>query len=168
MRLNSIKSSREQYLENRVRELKDALDLAQQRINDLETAMGVNDDLAPIQTMGFQPLQAKFVAALLRLPSVSNDCALTAMYAENPDRKYDVSPKIADTVACIVRGKLRRLGVDLVSLGGGLGWHLPGPAKARFKRLMASNAALMAGEPSDQRRPAQSLRIDSPQANMGY
>lgn len=146
-----IRPSREQYLEGRVRELKEALDLAQQRIDDLETASGLRDDTGPIRALGFSPHEARFVNALVKQPSVNKTGALMALYAEDPDKRFDVQDKIVDTYACVVKGKLRRLGVTMESIGHKLGWRITGPGKARLARLVASGARCLSGLPSDMR-----------------
>ena len=149
-----IKPSREQYLESRVSELKIALDIAQQRIDDLEKALGIGDDIGPICRMGFTEQEAKLVNALVKLPVVSRQALNAAAYDEVPDRRFDVQDKSIDVVLCRVRQKLARLGVEIEQLGFRNGWRITLAGKARLARLVASGARIDAGRPSDMRHAA--------------
>lgn len=149
-----IVPGRQAYLERRVAELKDALDLAQQRIDDLEKAMGIGDDLTPLRLMGFTPDEAKVVRALERLPIMSRQAGMLAIYGDDPDRRFDVGERLVDVVICKIRAKLRRIGVELDNAGYGLGWSLTSSAKARLSWLIATRPALTAEGDRDQRHAA--------------
>lgn len=141
-------------LNRRIEELEDELQLARDRVKELEAALGIGDDLAPIRRMGFSPQEAAVVNVLVKRDTVNREAVMQAIYGADPERRYDVQDKLADVHLSRVRVKLGRMGVDLVSLGWLLGWRLTPPGKARFARLLASGAALSIGGPSDMRLAA--------------
>ena len=148
-----IKPSREQFLEDRVRQLKVALDLAQQRITDLEKTLGIGDDITPLMVLGLTKKEAIAVNLLSRREVVTRTQVMTALYAEDdPGKQFEVQEKMADVIVSKARTKLKRVGVVIAPAGYSLGWRMLGPDKARLARLVASKAAMLSGRSTDQRQ----------------
>jgi hypothetical protein len=132
---------REAHLEQRIESLKTALDLAQQRIDELECALGRDDDLTPLRLLGLTTQEARLVNLLRQRELVTKEQAMQAIYVDDPDRRFDVSYKIGDVVAFNARKKLARYGVTFGHLGHGkarIGIAMSGPDKSNLDRLIAS------------------------------
>lgn len=120
-----------------VERLEDQLQVAKDRIKELEQALGIGDDLMPYRMMGFSPHESAVVNVLFKRPVATKEQILQAMYGQEPERRWDiVGTKMADTVICITRKKLRRLGVAIETLGLGVGYQMPVADKAALGRLM--------------------------------
>jgi hypothetical protein len=137
-----IVPAREQYLEQRVRELKDSLDLAQQRIDELERALGLGDDITPLRLLGLTPSEARFVNLLYRNGFVTKAMAKQAVYVDEPDRAFEVQDKIIDVIACRCRQKFAAFGIAINGrVGRGNCGHVMLPAdQARLRDLLAARA----------------------------
>ena len=142
------------HLQHRIESLKTALDLAQQRIDELERTLGRDDDLMPLRLLGLSQQEARLVNLLRSRELVTRDQALQAIYIDDPDRRFDVQGKIVDVIVTRARKKLTRLGVVFGGLGQGkaqIGIAMPNPDKARLERLIASKARVLSGQTSDMR-----------------
>lgn len=137
----------------------DTLQLARDRIRELETALGLGDDLAPLRLLGLTIQQARVVNLLLRREIVTKLQVLAALYVDDPDRRYDVQDKIADVVMSKARHNLARLGVTFGSAGHGLGFRMLSPDKSRLRRLIESKARFMTGRSTDMRQSAARQRV---------
>jgi hypothetical protein len=131
--------------------LEDELLIARDRIKELESALGIGDDLMPYRLMGFSPHEAAIVRTLMTRPVMTKEQALLAMYAEDPERRFDVQVKIVDTVICYARRKLRKLGISVETLGPGLGYRMSALDKARAQALLAVQVDLLACSGDEQR-----------------
>jgi len=131
-----------------VESLEDQLEIARDRIKELERALGIGDNLMPYRLLGFSPHESAAVHTLLKRPMATKEQILQAMYAQDPERRWDiVGTKMADTVICITRKKLRRLGVSIETLGLGVGYRMPDESKARLEDLVVGKGTmLMAAE----------------------
>lgn len=156
MKLDSgphVVTVREAYLDQRVRELKSALDLAQARIGELEGALGIGDELLQYRLLGFTEQQAGVVNCLAKRQVVSREQLMQIMYADDPERGLEVDEKTVDVVVCKVRAMLAKGGIELETLWA-IGWRLTNSGKGRLARLVASKANLMAGRSADMRHMA--------------
>lgn len=144
-------AARIKHLEARVESLKTALDLAQQRIDELEKAFGTEDETAALRRLGLEAQCARIVHLLMTQPIASEQQVRLAMYADNPDRMFDVCENVVRTRISQTKRALRVMGVAVESLGSHSGYHMPPAAKARLQRLMASNARVLRGGTSDMR-----------------
>jgi DNA-binding response OmpR family regulator len=141
----------EQHLRQRVESLKIALDLAQQRIDDLERAFGTEDELLPLRLLGLTPKGARMVHLLRQRALVTDEQLRHAMYIENPDQQYEVTHNVVKVQIHWARKALGRLGVEIVSAGTHNGYHMPSASKRRLDRLIASKARVLNGQTSDMR-----------------
>jgi hypothetical protein len=155
---------RERYLAQRVRELKDSLDLAQARIDELEKALGMGDDITPLRALGLTPSEARFVNLLYRNGFVTKAMAKKAVYVDEPDKAFEVQDKIIDVIACRSRQKLASFGVAINGrVGRGNYGHVMLPAdQARLRDLLAARA----DEPGGQNRYAAAAQ-SRPRASNG-
>lgn len=138
------------HLQSRVDSLKAALDAAQDRINELERALGIGDDLTPLRLLGLGPQEAAVVNLLMKRSLVTRHQLLVAIYADNEDRRFDVmQTPLVGAVAGRARMKLNRLGVTFASLykqgqrSEAGGYRMSGADKARLAKLIASGARLV-------------------------
>jgi hypothetical protein len=129
-----------------IEKLEDELQIARDRIKELEAVLGIGDDLMPLRLLGLTPHEAKLVNVIRRRNVATRTQAMIAMYGGDDDRRLDVLPKVIDVVACNARSKLGRFGVSFGTLRGmddDGGYHMPGPDKARLARLLASGTRLV-------------------------
>ena len=101
------------HLKERIDSLKTALELAQQRIDELEECLGASDDLRPLQELGLSPQEARVVNLLMRRDRVTGAQLREAIYVDDPERKYDVVPNTAHVVLSKARKKLAGFGVQI-------------------------------------------------------
>lgn len=153
------------HLQGRVESLKGKLDLAQQRIDDLERALGIGDDVTPLARFGLTRQEAQIVSVLMKLPSANRAALLLRIYQDEPERRFDVTENSVDVPLCRAKAKLRKLGVNIESAGYGVGWMIRPAGKARLARLIASNARMEIGISGDMRlaanRAIAKSRLDS-------
>lgn len=145
-----IKSARETYLEDRVRQLQEKLELAHEKLIEVERLFGTEDELMPLRVMGFTGHEATLLHLLRNREVMTKGQLMFALYADDPDRMAEADPKIVDVVMCKVRGKLKRMGVEIETVWG-CGHLMKASQKARLARLVTSGAALVFGGCADQR-----------------
>jgi hypothetical protein len=154
----------------KIERLEDELELARDRVRELEKALGIGDDIMPLRLLGLSAQEAVVVNLLTRRDVVTRDQILIAMYSEDEERRFDVQPKIVDVVCSKARQKLRPLGVSFGSIfkaGGGRdeggAYRMPGPDKARLAKLVASNARCFVAGSSIKRKSRRHIRADNGQ-----
>lgn len=131
------------HLRGRVESLTNALERAQDRINELERAIGIGDDLMPLRMLGLSPQQARLVNAMRKRGVLTRTQALMAVYDENDDRRFDVLPKILDVIVSNTRKTLARFGISFETMRGldnDGGYYMRGPDKSRLAKLLATGA----------------------------
>jgi hypothetical protein len=154
----------------RIERLEDELQTARDRIKELEAALGLHDDIQPLIRLGLSKSEARVVSLLSKRQHVTREQALLAIYAEDPERRYDVQDQVVDVFICNARRKLRRLGVEfgspaLWSARGG--YVMPGDSKSRLAKLIASGARLVTrGRPDRKHYKTARLTINSDQVNQ--
>lgn len=136
-----------EHLRGRVESLTNALERAQDRINDLERAFGSEDDLLPLQALGLTPSQARIVHFMRGKDLVTARQLQFAMYVDQPDKPNEVDAA-ANVKAQLhgARKTLKRFGILIDTIGrcrGAEGYRMSGPDKARLARLIASGARLV-------------------------
>ena len=127
----------------RIERLEDELQIARDRIKELERALGIGDDLMPLRMLGLSPFEARLVNVIRKRDTVTRTQALIAIYDGDDDRRLDVLPKVLDVFTSNARRALGRFGVSFETLNGAGdngGYYMPGPDKARLTRLIATGA----------------------------
>lgn len=140
-----------EHLRGRVESLTNALERAQERIEELERAFGSDADLMPLVALGLAPTAARIVHFLRSRDAVTPAQLLFAMYANDPDQMNEVDAKNVHVQVCLARKALAKLGVSFDSIGRGEGYRMSGPDKARLARLIASGARLVTRGRPDRR-----------------
>jgi hypothetical protein len=124
-----------------IEKLEDELEIARDRVKELEQALGIGDDLMPLRHLGLSPQQARLVNAIHKRSVVTKAQAMMAIYAADDDRRFDVLPKILDTIVCNARHRLRRFGVSFETINGREdegGYRMTDRDKSRLDGLLAS------------------------------
>jgi len=134
-----------------VESLREKIEELEFEIQELRNVLGANDDIDPLRMLGLSPLEARLVNALLKRPIVTKPQAMYAMYVDDPDKRLDVQDKMVDVMICKARKVLKRVGVNIETIGHSLGWRMLGPDKSRLQSLIRCRAAVLNGKPSDGR-----------------
>jgi hypothetical protein len=153
-------------LRGRVESLTNALDRAQERIDDLEKAFGSEAELMPLLQMGLSPSEARIVRLVSTRDIATAKQVMFAIYAEDPDQinEIDAYPTMK-TFISHARNKLARFGLAIETIGWGReasGYRMSGPDKARLAKLIASGARLVTRGRPDRKyyRKAAHVRVD--------
>lgn len=132
------------HLKGRVESLTNALERAQERIDELEKAFGSDEDIIALLKLGLTPSEAKAVHLIHTREHVTAKQVLFAIYAEDPDQMNEVNAYANMKVFISnARRKLKRFGLSIATLGWGegySGYYMPGPDKSRLAKLMATGA----------------------------
>jgi hypothetical protein len=150
----------------KIERLEDELEVALDRVKDLERALGIGDDIMPLRMLGLTPLQAKLVNLLSKRDVATRAQILMVLYQDDYERSFDVQPRIVDVVCCQARKRLRKHGITIESLfkpgmrSDGGGYRMPPESK---QKLTAALGALKApveacetpGLPAYRRRAAE-------------
>lgn len=114
-----------------VRRLREELELAHERIVQLEGALGMTC-ISPWQSLGLQPMEAKVLGMLMRRETLAREQMAIALYG---DRVND--PPVDKIFAVYVSNIRRKLGVEIETVRS-LGWRMPPESKAKVNRAVES------------------------------
>ncbi len=132
------------HLRGRVESLTNALERAQERIDDLEKAFGSDAELMPLIRLGLTPSEARIIHLVRDRDFVTARQITFAIYYDNPDRANEVDAyNTMKTIVSKLRTKLRRYSLSLESVGWGAdtsGYRMSGPSKSRLAKLIATGA----------------------------
>ena len=133
-----------EHLKGRVESLSNALERAQDRINELERAFGSDTDIMPLLRMGLTPSESRIVHLLRSKDSATAKQTVFAMYFDDPDRANEVDAyNTMKTIMCRLRRKIKRFGLSIETFGWGpdaSGYRMSGPSKSRLAKLIATGA----------------------------
>lgn len=130
-----------EHLKGRVESLTNALERAQDRINELERVFGSDAEILPLIAMGLTRSEAKAVYLLMNREMVSARQVMLAIYAQDPDQINEVNayPNMKVFISN-ARRKLARIGVSIDTIGWGDGYRMMAHDKAKLAAHINSGA----------------------------
>jgi len=126
----------------KIERLEDELEVARERIRELEAALGADDLLLPLRMLGLSQAESRIVNLLRKRDYATKEQLSLAVYIDDPERRFDVQPKCLDVMVHTTREKLAGWGVTFTTLARGQnpGYRMAGPDKGRLARLIATGA----------------------------
>jgi DNA-binding response OmpR family regulator len=150
----------------KIERLEDDLEIARDRVKELEQALGIGDDIMPLRLLGLTPMQARLVNLLWKRDTVTRDQILIVLYQDDYERRFDVQSRIVDVICCQARKRLRKHGITLGSLfkpgmrSDGGGYRMPPESKEKLTAVLGAlkapvEACETRGLPADRQRAAE-------------
>lgn len=123
-------------VEARIDALQERVGLLQERVHQLEAAMGMTM-LAPPE-WGLTPAETRVVGVLLTRDIATKDAVMAALYRDTGRDEAEI--KIVDVFVCKIRKKLRPFGFE-ISTRWGCGYQIEGEMRQAMRAAMTGLAA---------------------------